>query len=138
MKKLGNLQRRWQEQQPAVYDRDTRIVRMDIVKETGSVEVDGEQQERDGYSFVQVQIDTQMDYGHIKSQLIEAGYSQKDEFGLVMNGLDVFIHAVADSATYDEMKTSVAAHTDIAAFEDFCTFRKMCADAAKTVMAYYE
>ncbi len=47
-----------------------------------------DEEEKDGYSYIPVEIDRQIDYGHIKSQLIEAGFAQKDEFGLLMNAMN--------------------------------------------------
>jgi len=120
----GNLQRRWAEEKPAVYDKETRTVCLDIVKESRT-ETDGEEETtKDGYSYIPVEIDTQFDYGHIKSQLIEAGFAQKDEFGLLMNAVECLINGDTDSE-------------DITAFKDFCDFRRMCAEAAKTVMENY-
>ena len=84
----GILQRRWQAEQPAVYDKETRIVCLDITPE---VQKDADGNDQNGYSFIPVEIDSQIDYGHIKSQLIEAGFAQKDEFGLLMNTVDSLI-----------------------------------------------
>lgn len=69
---IGNLQRRWQESRPEVYDKETHIVCLDIVRE--DITIEGVVTE--GYSFIPVEIDDQIDYGHIKSQLIEAGFAQ--------------------------------------------------------------
>ena len=118
----GKLQRRWAEDMPQIYDKETRTVCMDIRTEK---RVNEEGVEVDGYSYLPVEIDRQTDYGHIKSQLIEAGFAQKDEFGLLMNAVEALISGDTDSE-------------DIAAFKQFCEFRKMCAEAAKTVMGYYQ
>lgn len=118
----GNLQRRWAEDKPSVYNRDTRTVCMDIAPEK---RVNEEGVEVEGWSFLQVEIDRQIDYGHIKSQLIEAGFAQKDEFGLLMNAVEALVEG--------DMT-----HEDIVAFREFCAFRKMCANAAKAVMQEYK
>ena len=131
--KTGNLQRRWQENKPAVYDKETRIVCLDIKAETQTNE-DGH--EVAGYSFIPVEIDRQIDYGHIKSQLIESGFAQKDEFGLLMNAVNGILTAVRSSDSWKDFKQKLDTE-DVNAFVEFCEFRKMCADAAKEVMNQY-
>ena len=131
--KTGNLQRRWQENKPAVYDKETRIVCLDIKAEAQTNE-DGH--EVAGYSFIPVEIDRQIDYGHIKSQLIEAGFAQKDEFGLLMNAVNGILTAVSCSDSWKDFKQNIDTE-DVNDFVEFCEFRKMCADAAKEVMNQY-
>lgn len=129
----GNLQRRWQENKPAVYDKETRIVCLDIKAEK---QMDESGTEVDGFSFIPVEIDRQIDYGHIKSQLIEAGFAQKDEFGLLMNAVNGILTAVSSSDSWKDFKQNLDTE-DVNAFVEFCEFRKMCADAAKEVMNQY-
>lgn len=129
----GNLQRRWQENKPAVYDKETRIVCLDIKAEK---QMDESGTEVDGFSFIPVEIDRQIDYGHIKSQLIEAGFAQKDEFGLLMNAVNGILTAVSSSDSWKDFKQNIDME-DVNAFVEFCEFRKMCADAAKEVMNQY-
>ena len=134
--KFGNLQRRWQETQPDVYDKETRIVCLDIMKDNQTV-MDGEETEvKEGYSYIPVEIDTQIDYGHIKSQLIEAGFAQKDEFGLLMNAVDKILIAIMGNSSISTIKEALNTE-DVNDFVEFCEFRKMCADAAKEVMKAY-
>ena len=136
--KFGNLQRRWQETQPEVYDKETRIVCLDIMKDNQTV-TDGEVTEvKEGYSYIPVEIDTQIDYGHIKSQLIEAGFAQKDEFGLLMNAVDSIIKSAKSADTWKAFKDSLASENDEQTFIEFCEFRSMCAEAAKEVMKFYK
>lgn len=130
----GHLQRRFSTNRPEVFDKETRIVCLDIQE---AVENDENGQEQQGFSFIPVEIDHQMDYGHIKSQLIEAGFAQKDEFGLVMNAVDNLVTAIGASDSWSEFKTA-ASTEDIQAFKDFCEFREMCANAAKKVMESYK
>lgn len=118
----GKLQRRWTVEKPTVFDKETRIVCLDIVEEKG-MNADGE--EEDGYSYIPIEIDNLIDYGHIKSQLIEAGFAPKDEFGLLMNAVESLINGETESE-------------DVEAFMAFCEFRKMCAEAAHEVMTYYK
>ena len=131
--KFGNLQRRWSAEMPQVYNKETRIVCIDIRAEKQK-DMDGN--EVDGYSYIQVEIDRQIDYGHIKSQLIEAGFAQKDEFGLLMNAVNGILTAVSSSDSWKDFKQNLDTE-DVNAFVEFCEFRKMCADAAKEVMNQY-
>lgn len=132
--KTGNLQRRFSETEPAVYDKSTRIVCLDIKADT---QTDEDGNEIQGFSYIPVEIDRHIDYGHIKSQLIEAGFAQKDEFGLLMNAVDNLVTAIGASDSWSEFKTA-ASTEDIQAFKDFCEFREMCANAAKKVMESYK
>ena len=83
--KFGNLQRRWQENKPQVYDKETRIVCLDIVEENQTITEGEETVVKEGFSFIPVEIDSQIDYGHIKSQLIESGFAQMELFVLNLN-----------------------------------------------------
>ena len=134
--KFGNLQRRWQEQKPQVYDKETRIVCLDIEKENQTVTEGEETVVKEGFSFIPVEIDSQIDYGHIKSQLIEAGFAQKDEFGLLMNAVDKILIAIMGNSSISTIKESLNTE-DVNDFVEFCEFRKMCSDAAKEVMKAY-
>lgn len=134
--KFGNLQRRWQETKPEVYNKETRIVCLDIVKENQTITEEEESVVKDGFSFIPVEIDSQIDYGHIKSQLIEAGFAQKDEFGLLMNAVNGILTAVSSSDSWKDFKQNIDTE-DVNAFVEFCEFRKMCADAAKEVLKAY-
>lgn len=129
----GNLQRRWSPTRPNVYDKETRIVCLDIVAEN---QKDEEGNEQSGFSFIQVEIDKQADYGHIKSQLIEAGFPQKDEFGLLMNAVNDILSAASEATSWAKFKEALDT-ADLKKFGDFCTFRAMCAEAAKEVMNQY-
>ena len=135
--KTGNLQRRWQEEKPALFDKETRIVCLDIKKEVIKVVENNEVEEKEGYSFLPVEIDTNIDYGHIKSQLIEAGFAQKDEFGLLMNAVYSIINSAKSADTWNAFKEGLASECDAQAFIEFCEFRSMCAEAAKEVMKFY-
>lgn len=131
---IGNLQRRWSATRPQVYDKETRIVCLDIVQESQNDENGDEQL---GYSYIPVEIDHQFDYGHVKSQLIEAGFAQKDEFGLLMNAVDKILIAIMGNSSISTIKEALNTE-DVNAFVEFCEFRKMCADAAKEVMKFYK
>ena len=107
--RIGNLQERWTEEKPLLFDKKTRTVNLFITECSREQPADGDSDgdsdgDNDsnkaevvtvpGYSFYPVQIDCIIDYGHIKSQLIEAAYAQKDEFGLVMNAVAGVIEAL--------------------------------------------
>lgn len=130
----GNLQRRWSVEMPQVYNKETRIVCIDIRAEKQK-DMDGK--DVDGYSYIQVEIDRHIDYGHIKSQLIEAGFAQKDEFGLLMNAVGEICDAIKVASTFDEFKELVSGK-DMQAFAEFNEFRTECANAAKQIMKMYE
>ena len=134
--KFGNLQRRWQENKPQVYDKETRIVCLDIRKENQTITEGEESVVKEGFSFIPVEIDSQIDYGHIKSQLIEAGFAQKDEFGLLMNAVDKILIAIMGNSSISTIKEALNTE-DVNDFVEFCEFRKMCSDAAKEVMKFY-
>ena len=134
--KFGNLHRRWQENKPALFDKETRVVCLDIRKENQTITEGEETEVKEGYSYIPVEIDTQIDYGHIKSQLIEAGFAQKDEFGLLMNAVDKILIAIMGNSSISTIKEALNTE-DVNAFVEFCEFRKMCADAAKEVMKAY-
>lgn len=134
------LQRRWQEQRPAIYDKKARIVCLDIVKESKKEKVDdGKELVTEGYSFYPIQIDNTIDYAHIKSQLIEAGYAPKDEFGIIANAFNSVIGALLgnDEDIPDSVKEKLKADPDVQAFQTFTEYRQMCADAAKEVLKQY-
>lgn len=135
--KFGNLQRRWQKNEPQVYNKETRIVCLDIRKENQTITEGEETVVKEGFSFIPVEIDSQIDYGHIKSQLIEAGFAQKDEFGLLMNAVDKILIAIMGNSSISTIKEALNTE-DVNAFVEFCEFRKMCADAAKEVMKFYK
>ena len=136
--KFGNLQRRWQENEPQVYNKETRIVCLDIRKENQTITEGEETEVKEGYSYIPVEIDSQIDYGHIKSQLIEAGFAQKDEFGLLMNAVDSIIKSAKSADTWKAFKDGLSGENDVQTFIEFCEFRNMCADAAKEVMKFYK
>ena len=134
----GNLQRCWQQNNPQVYDKETRIVCLDIVEESQTIKEGEESVVKEGFSFIPVEIDSQIDYGHIKSQLIEAGFAQKDEFGLLMNAVDSIIKSAKSADTWEAFKDGLDGENDVQTFIEFCEFRNMCAEAAKEVMKFYK
>ena len=129
----GNLQRKWSAERPQVYDKETRIVCLDIKEES---QVDGEGVSTPGYSYLPVEIDTNIDYGHIKSQLIEAGFAPKDEFGLLMNAVEDVRTAAKEATSWAKFKELLDTE-HLREFGEFCEFREECAAAAREVMNNY-
>ena len=141
MNNIGTLQRRWSATEPKVYDKETRTVCLDIQPEkgsNGSMSENGEAELVDGYSYIAITIDPHIEYGHIKSQLIEAGFAQKDEFGLLMNTVGKLVDMLEVLAEDNETIRLMLADDDILSFVDFNEWRKMCADAAKEVINSYK
>ena len=137
--RIGKLQRRWASERPVLFDKETRTVNLLIEEESITKQAEGEGEKAEnlsGYGYYPVQIDCTMDYGHIKSQLIEAAYAPKDEFGLVMNAVDGILNALSKSTIKDIQ--SALMETDVVDFKAFCAYRAVCADAAKLVMEEYE
>ena len=137
--RIGKLQRRWASERPVLFDKETRTVNLLIEEESITKQAEGEGEKAEnlsGYGYYPVQIDCTMDYGHIKSQLIEAAYAPKDEFGLVMNAVDGILNALSKSTIKDIQ--SALMETDVVDFKAFCAYRAVCADAAKLVMKEYE
>lgn len=128
---MNKLQKRWAKEEPEVYDKENRLVRMYIGKALG-----GEDNTEDGYSYCEVQIDKVMDYAHIKSQLIEAAYTKKDEFGVLANAVDDMLTAISSASSFANLKSQMDT-ADIEEFKAFCTYRDVCAAAAKKVLEYY-
>ena len=141
MNNIGTLQRRWSATEPKVYDKETRTVCLDIQPEkgnNGNMSENGEAELVDGYSYIAITIDPHIEYGHIKSQLIEAGFAQKDEFGLLMNTVGSLIDLLEVLAEDNSTIRDMLATEDILAFVDFREYRDMCADAAKVVVEAYK
>ena len=131
--KTGLLQRQWSKEKPETFNKETLMVCFDIKRETRA---DEEGESVEGFSYVQVQIDNHIDYAHIKSQLIESGFAQKDEFGLLMNSVNDILVAAKEAQDFAAFKNALNT-TDLNEFRDFCDFRKICADAAREVVDSY-
>lgn len=145
--RIGNLQERWTEEEPLLFDKKTRTVNLFIAECSREQPADGDNDNNNdsdnaevvtvhGYSFFPVQIDSIIDYGHIKSQLIEAAYAQKDEFGLVMNAVAGVLEALRKGSKA-EMNEALSTE-DIQRFSEFVEYRNVCAEAAKAVVAAYQ
>ena len=101
----GNIRRTFMEQKPEVYDRKTRIAYMDFTADTQE-KTDNASQDTDkakgkeekttieGFSGFVIQTDGIMDYAHIKSQLVEAAYPQKEEHALAFNTIVALLNKV--------------------------------------------
>ena len=123
----GNLRRVWKDSKPETFNKVTRIVCIDYQEDT---RCDDEGQEVKGWSGFDVQIDEVIDYGHIQSQLVEAAYPPKDEFGKLQN-------AVCEIVSIMKGTKKIGDSEDVEEFAVFAEFRELCAIAAKEVINMY-
>lgn len=139
----GNIRRVFMTEQPAIYDKQTRIVYMNFQKdsqvqtttnsETSSTsskssKAKDEQTTIEGFSGFVIQTDGIMDYAHIKSQLVEAAFPQKEEHALAFNTIDALMKKV------DGEELTAEEQADIASYKEFAEYRNICANCAKTVI----
>lgn len=134
----GNIRRTFMEQKPEVYDRKTRIAYMDFTADTQE-KTDNTSQDTDkakgkeettieGFSGFVIQTDGIMDYAHIKSQLVEAAYPQKEEHALAFNTIDALLKKV------DGEELTEAESQDLANYKDFSEYRALCANCAHAII----
>ncbi|MBR1428593.1 MAG: hypothetical protein IJ582_06110 [Prevotella sp.] len=130
MKKFGKLNPVQRDRMPLAYEKETRTVNFGFEQvQVMNAEADTEMTVYEGYA---VQIDGILDYGHIKSQLVEAACAQKDEFGYLNNAVAALIkERGGETLTEDE-------EADISEFLAFTEYRNLCAQAAKAVLAVYQ
>ncbi len=127
--KYGILRREWADSKPVDFNKVTRTAYLDWKKDTRTDE-DGNTVE--GWSGFKVELDAHTDdYGHVKSQLVEAAYSPKDEFGFVMNAVAYLIKKSRGEDVSD-------IESDADEFLAFNEYRTICADVAKKVMDSYK
>lgn len=139
----GNIRRVFMTEQPAIYDKQTRIAYMDFQKdsqvqtttnsETSSTsskssKAKDEQTTIEGFSGFVIQTDGIMDYAHIKSQLVEAAFPQKEEHALAFNTIDALMKKV------DGEELTAEEQADIASYKEFAEYRNICANYAKAVI----
>lgn len=135
----GNIRRTFMEQKPEVYDRKTRIAYMDFTADTqektdnASQDTDkakGKEEKTtiDGFSGFVIQTDGIMDYAHIKSQLVEAAYPQKEEHALAFNTIDALLKKV------DGVELTEEESQDLANYKDFSEYRALCANCAHAII----
>ena len=136
----GNIRRVFVTEQPAVYDRKTKMAYMDFqpatqVQTTTSEDSSStkakeasEEKTIKGFSGFAIQTDGIIDYSHLKSQLVEAAYPQKEEHALAFNTIDALLKKVnGEELTDDEKK-------DIETYKDFSEYRQLCANCAKSII----
>jgi hypothetical protein len=135
----GNIRRTFMEQKPEVYDRKTRIAYMDFTADTQE-KTDNTSQDTDkakgkeekttieGFSGFVIQTDGIMDYAHIKSQLVEAAYPQKEEHALAFNTIDALLNKV------DGVELTEEESQDLANYKDFSEYRALCANCAHAII----
>lgn len=135
----GNIRRTFMEQKPEVYDRKTRIAYMDFTADTQE-KTDNASQNTDkakgkeekttieGFSGFVIQTDGIIDYAHIKSQLVEAAYPQKEEHALAFNTIDALLKKV------DGVELTEEESQDLANYKDFSEYRALCANCAHAII----
>lgn len=140
----GNIRRVFMTEQPAIYDKQTRIAYMDFQKdsqvqtttnsETSSTssktsKTKDEQTAIEGFSGFVIQTDGIMDYAHIKSQLVEAAFPQKEEHAMAFNTIDALMKKV------DGEELTAEEQADIASYKEFAEYRSLCANCAKSIIS---
>lgn len=134
--RYGNIRRVFMTEKPEVYDRNTRIAYMDFQSDTqtqtdNSESVKGKNEILEGFSGFVVQTDGIIDYGHLKSLLIEAGYPQKDEHAIAINTISALMAKVNGKELSEDEKK------DIATFDEFHEYRELCAKCAREIINYH-
>lgn len=143
----GNLSRVFREEKPAIYDRQTHIINFDFQETEQQQATSGEANDgatktkgakatnttettttTKGWSGFTVQSDGIINYGHIKSQLIEAAYPQKDEFAIAFNMIPVLQAQLAGKELTDDQQA------DLEKYNDFMELRNLAANTAKEVV----
>lgn len=139
----GNIRRVFMTEQPAIYDKQTRIAYMNFQKDSQvqtttnsetstsskSSKAKDEQTTIEGFSGFVIQTDGIMDYAHIKSQLVEAAFPQKEEHALAFNTIDALMKKVnGEELTAEEQ-------ADIASYKEFAEYRNICANCAKAILS---
>lgn len=133
----GNIRRVFMTEQPVIYDKQTRIAYMDFQKDSqvqtntnseSNIKTKGEQTTIEGFSGFVIQTDGIMDYAHIKSQLIEAAFPQKEEHALAFNTIDALMKKI------DGEELTAEEQADIAKYKEFAEYRNICANCAKSII----
>lgn len=131
----GNLRRTFFTTLPAVYDRTTRMAYIDIQLDTHLPMANTESENEDpvnGFSGFAVQTDGVIDYGHLKSLLIEAAYPQKDEHAIAINTIAALLHKV------EGKELTEAEKADLATFDELEEYRALCAECARNVVNMFK
>lgn len=131
----GNLRRTFFTTLPAVYDRTTRMAYIDIQPDTHLPMANTESENEDpvnGFSGFAVQTDGVIDYGHLKSLLIEAAYPQKDEHAIAINTIAALLHKV------EGKELTEAEKADLATFDELEEYRALCAECARNVVNMFK
>lgn len=131
----GNLRRTFFTTLPAVYDRTTRMAYIGLQPDTQLPMANTESENEDsvkGFSGFAVQTDGLIDYGHLKSLLIEAAYPQKDEHAIAINTIAALLHKV------EGKELTEAEKADLATFDELEEYRALCAECARNVVNMFK
>ena len=141
----GNIRRVFMTKHPTIYDKKTRIAYMDFQNDSQvqtttnsetktstsskSSKANDEQTTIEGFSGFVIQTDGIMDCAHIKSQLVEAAFPQKEEHAMAFNTIDALMKKIdGEELTAEEQE-------DIARYKEFAEYRNICANCAKAILS---
>jgi hypothetical protein len=113
---------------PDMFDGIGRVIRFGY---TPALKVSEEGEEVEMFVGYNIQISDNMDYGHVKSQIIEEVYPPKDEIALLNNAVSALLKERAGV-------TDSSIEEDIQAFKDFEEWRQIAGDAAKLLMKKFK
>lgn len=111
-------------QVPELYDSVGKVVRFGFTQEMKKDEDGNDVQVYRGYN---IPLTGHMDYGHVKSQIIEHVYPPKEEFAIVNNTVSALIRERAGVS-------DPSIEEDINAFVEFEEWRTMASEAARQLM----
>lgn len=142
--KYGNIRRVFMTEKPDIYDRQTNMAYMDFQKDSQvqtttnsetststsskNSKAKDEQTTIEGFSGFVIQTDGIMDYAHIKSQLVEAAFPQKEEHAMAFNTIDALMKKI------DGVELTSEEQADIASYKEFAEYRNICANCAKAIL----
>ena len=111
---------------PEIYDTVGKVIRFGYTEETKQNEEGEDETVYVGYN---IPLTGHIDYGHIKSQIIDHVYAQKDVFAIINNALaELMIERAGGEA--DE--------THIAEFAELEEWRAIAAGAAKELVSKFK
>jgi hypothetical protein len=113
---------------PDLYDTVGKVIRFGYTEVT---RVNDEGKKEKVFRGYNIPLSGLIDYGHIKSQIVEHVYPQKEEFALLNNAVAALL----------KERTSIkddSIEKDIQAFMDFEEWRAMAAAAAKELISKFK
>ena len=120
MKKYEQFKTSEYDQIPSLYDTVGKVIRFGF---TERIKQDEDGVDKVVYMGYNIPLTGHIDYGHIKSQIIEYVYPPKEEFAILNNAVAALLKERAGI-------TDPSIEEDITAFMEFEEWREMAADAA--------